>query len=37
METSLYTAMFYQDVFQNDGLIKFNTAKVLQYKVTLKG
>ena len=35
MKISLYTATLLQDLSQNFGLIKFNLAKVLQYKVTL--
>ena len=35
IKISLYTATLLQDLFQNFGLIKFDLAKVLQYKVTL--
>ena len=35
IKISLYTATLLQDLFQNFGSIKFNLAKVLQYKVTL--
>ena len=35
IKISLYTATLLQDLFQNFGLIKFNLAKVSQYKVIL--
>ena len=34
IKTSLDIVIFLQDVFQNFDLIKFNAAKILQYKVT---